>query len=213
MTTTTECTKAQLATVLSALDDQPRNPANRAAALTAIARSAERLGLTADEVLAAAPGLLDGRCSPETWRAELRDQVDPTRTLARAHRAAVVPETDEDGAEADDAEAEAAEAPEPATAPAAAADAEALTAPESAAKPTPRTGTKQALLIDLLRRPEGATVAQIAQITGWQRHTIRGAISGALKKKLGLTVTAERVRHTGPNAKGGTTVYRIVEPA
>jgi hypothetical protein len=81
-----------------------------------------------------------------------------------------------------------------------------------AEKLTPRAGTKQALLIDLLRRPEGATVEQIAQVTGWQKHTIRGAISGALKKKLGLTVEAIRTREVGPNkagAKGSSTVYRI----
>ena len=41
-------------------------------------------------------------------------------------------------------------------------------------------------MIELLKRPEGATVEQIAEATGWQKHTIRGAISGALKKKLGL---------------------------
>jgi Protein of unknown function (DUF3489) len=88
------------------------------------------------------------------------------------------------------------------------------TATESAPaeKPTPRAGTKQALMIDLLRRPEGATVEQIAAATGWQHHTIRGAISGALKKKLGLTVEATRTREVGPNktgAKGSSTVYRI----
>jgi hypothetical protein len=86
---------------------------------------------------------------------------------------------------------------------------------EPAAKPTPRTGTKQALMIDMLKRPEGATVEQIAAATGWQHHTIRGAISGALKKKLGLTVEATRTRDVGPNqtgAKGSTTVYRITGP-
>jgi DNA-binding MarR family transcriptional regulator len=79
-------------------------------------------------------------------------------------------------------------------------------------KPTPRSGTKQALMIEMLKRPEGATVEQIAAATDWQRHTIRGAISGALKKKLGLTVEATRSREVGPNktgAKGSTTVYRI----
>jgi hypothetical protein len=79
-------------------------------------------------------------------------------------------------------------------------------------KPTPRAGTKQAQMIELLKRPEGATVEQIAAATGWQHHTIRGAISGALKKKLGLTVEATRTREVGPNktgAKGSTTVYRI----
>jgi hypothetical protein len=82
-----------------------------------------------------------------------------------------------------------------------------------ARKPTLRTGTKQALMIEMLKRPEGATVEQIAAATGWQRHTIRGAISGALKKKLGLTVEATRTREVGPNktgAKGSSTVYRIV---
>ena len=80
-------------------------------------------------------------------------------------------------------------------------------------KPTPRAGTKQAMMIELLKRPEGATVEQIAAATGWQHHTIRGAISGALKKKLGLTVEATRTREVGPNktaAKGSATVYRIV---
>jgi Protein of unknown function (DUF3489) len=84
--------------------------------------------------------------------------------------------------------------------------------PTQAEKPTPRAGTKQALLIDLLKRPEGATVEQIAAATGWQHHTIRGAISGALKKKLRLTLEATRTREVGPNkagAKGSSTVYRI----
>jgi Protein of unknown function (DUF3489) len=83
----------------------------------------------------------------------------------------------------------------------------------SADKPTPRTGTKQAQMIEMLRRPEGATVEQIAAATGWQHHTIRGAISGALKKKLGLTVEATRAREVGPHrtgAKGSATTYRIV---
>ena len=85
-----------------------------------------------------------------------------------------------------------------------------------AEKPTPRAGTKQALMIEMLQRPEGATVEQIAKATGWQHHTIRGAISGALKKKLGLTVEATRTREVGPNkpgAKGSATVYRIPGPA
>jgi hypothetical protein len=80
---------------------------------------------------------------------------------------------------------------------------------------TPRAGTKQAKMIELLRRPEGATVEQIAEATGWQHHTIRGAISGALKKKLGLTIEATRTREVGPNktgARGSSTVYRITGP-
>ena len=73
----------------------------------------------------------------------------------------------------------------------------------TADKPTPRTGTKQALMIEMLKRPEGATVEQITAATGWQHHTIRGAISGALKKKLGLIVEARRspVRRAHPGSR------------
>jgi Protein of unknown function (DUF3489) len=81
-----------------------------------------------------------------------------------------------------------------------------------AEKTTPRAGTKQGLMIEMLKRPEGATVEQLAEATGWQHHTIRGAISGALKKKLGLTIEATRTREVGPEktgAKGSSTVYRI----
>ncbi len=55
-----------------------------------------------------------------------------------------------------------------------------------------RPGTKQALLIDLLKRKKGATIEEIVEATGWQPHSVRGAISGALKKKLGLAVTSEK---------------------
>ncbi len=60
-----------------------------------------------------------------------------------------------------------------------------------------RPGTKQALLIDLLKRKKGATIEEIIAVTGWQAHSVRGAISGALKKKLGLAVTSERVGDRG----------------
>jgi Protein of unknown function (DUF3489) len=81
-------------------------------------------------------------------------------------------------------------------------------------KPTPRASTKQAQMIEMLKRPEGATVEQIAAATGWQHHTIRGAISGALKKKLGLTVEATRTREVGKTgAKGSSMVYRITGSA
>ncbi len=55
-----------------------------------------------------------------------------------------------------------------------------------------RPGTKQALLIDLLKRKKGATIEKIVEATGWQAHSLRGAISGTLKKKLGLMVTSEK---------------------
>jgi hypothetical protein len=142
----TELSKSQLAMILSALDGTTRNPANKDTALKAITKSAERLRLSADEILAASPGLLDGRLTPEAWRAGL-SEPKPRRQ---------------------------------------------------------RKGTKQAQLIAMLRRPEGATISQIVQATGWQQHTVRGAIAGALKKKLGLEVTSTK-------EKGEERVYRIGE--
>ena len=53
-----------------------------------------------------------------------------------------------------------------------------------------REGTKQAQLVALLR--EGATINEMVAATGWQSHTVRGAMAGALKKRLGLTITAEK---------------------
>jgi len=73
--------------------------------------------------------------------------------------------------------------------------------PQSDAK----RASKQDAVITMLRRPEGATVDEVASATGWQRHTVRGVFSGTLKKKLGLILASaqeERGR-----------VYRIAEPA
>jgi len=66
-----------------------------------------------------------------------------------------------------------------------------------------REGTKQAQLIAMLRAPDGATIAEIVAATGWQPRTVRGAFAGALKKKLGLEVTSEKVEGRGR-------VYRLV---
>ncbi|WP_101341880.1 DUF3489 domain-containing protein [Cereibacter azotoformans] len=60
-----------------------------------------------------------------------------------------------------------------------------------------RKGTKQATLIAMLRAPDGATIEEIMAATGWQSHTVRGAMAGALKKKLGLDVTSEKVEDRG----------------
>ncbi len=65
--------------------------------------------------------------------------------------------------------------------------------------------TKQAVLISLLQRPEGASIAELVKATGWQNHSIRGAISFALKKKLGLNVTSQRDETRGR-------IYRIAKP-
>lgn len=73
---------------------------------------------------------------------------------------------------------------------------------EAAQPATQRPGTKQAALIAMLRAPEGATLDEIVAATGWQKHTARGAMSGALKKRLGLTITSEQEPDRGR-------VYRI----
>jgi len=65
-----------------------------------------------------------------------------------------------------------------------------------------RAGTKQALLIDLLKRKSGASIDEIVAATGWQAHSVRGAISGTLKKKLGFAVLSERTDGRGR-------IYRI----
>lgn len=74
----------------------------------------------------------------------------------------------------------------------------AVTETEGAPKArTPREGTKQAALIAMLRAPDGATIEEIMAATNWACHTIRGAMAGALKKKLGLEVTSEKVEGRG----------------
>ena len=61
----------------------------------------------------------------------------------------------------------------------------------------PREGTKQSQMIELLRRPEGATIGEIIEATDWQSHPVRGVIAGALKKKLGLNITSEKDQTRG----------------
>jgi hypothetical protein len=70
------------------------------------------------------------------------------------------------------------------------------------AKPRTRENSKQATVIQMLQRPEGATVQQICETTGWQAHTVRGTFAGAFKKKLGLTIVSDK-------AQGGERIYRI----
>ena len=82
-------------------------------------------------------------------------------------------------------------------------EADVKTPPPASKERKTREGTKQALLIQMLKRAEGATIDEIVSATGWQSHTARGAMAGALKKKLGLTITSEK-----DDARGR--VYRII---
>lgn len=61
--------------------------------------------------------------------------------------------------------------------------------------------TKIDTVLSMLRRPEGADVTALSEATGWQVHSVRGAIAGHIKKKLGLTVVTEKV--------DGKTIYRV----
>lgn len=73
-----------------------------------------------------------------------------------------------------------------------------------AAKPTARANSKQAQLIEMLRTAKGGSIEEIAKRFDWQHHTVRGAIAGALKRKLKLKVTATKDDKRG-------TVYRIAK--
>jgi hypothetical protein len=213
-------TKAQLNQILSALDGQPRNPNTKDAALKAIGRHGERLRLSLDDILVAAAGLLDGRMSAAEWCSQLHEK--PASEPEPENEAPAQPESTTADEPADLLIEDTLAAPEtesvaqtPAALESEAAIAEVAPAEVTNAQPKAqklRNGTcpqgvrstKQALMIAMLRRPEGATVEQIAEAAAWQNHTVRGAMAGALKKKLGLTITSEKT-------EGAARTYRIAD--
>ena len=73
---------------------------------------------------------------------------------------------------------------------------------QPAQKSTQRTPSKQAQVLALLQRDEGATLQQMCALTNWQAHTMRGALAGAFKKKLGLVITSSK-------DAGGERIYRL----
>ena len=270
---------AQLAQILSALENERRNPNTKRNAIKAIERNAAQIGLSVEDVFDAADGLLSARLSPAEFRAQLRDEgcgpagfvADPPAEPASDDEACepaeaylmpnagplAVAESGTGGAAAIDV-AETTEG-----APVAATDA-VVTNPETGRRRglkeqllaacraaehwlqaefdspgetrpddilrvlraaiaraeghprpprqdheprrqrLPRQGSKESQVIAMLRRPEGATLAQISESTGWQAHTIRGFFAAALKKRHGLAVTSEK-------PQGGERTYRIAE--
>ena len=78
---------------------------------------------------------------------------------------------------------------------------ETATGPEAASR-SPRPGSKLAKVLSLLEAPDGATIAEVMAATGWQSHTVRGALAGSIARKLGRIVTSEKVEGRGR-------VYRI----
>ena len=87
-----------------------------------------------------------------------------------------------------------------------------------------REGSKKAIVLELIRRPDGASLKEIMDATGWQAHSVRGFISGSLGKKMGLTVESfkrpmaraptarvEQPRHPPPALfAGGVSVLQLL---
>jgi hypothetical protein len=67
-----------------------------------------------------------------------------------------------------------------------------------------REGSKKAIVLDMLRRPAGATLAEIMSATGWQAHSVRGFISGGLTKKMGIKIESFK-------SEGKERAYRIAQ--
>jgi hypothetical protein len=126
------------------------------------------------------------KCGQPLWRST-GDGHGVTLTITRAGLEAIGVET------GDSAPGAADEAPSDASP---ARDAPAIdradTAADTAGPRAPREGTKLAMLLELLRQPEGATMAEMTEATGWQQHTVRGALAASVKKKLGLEVVSDK---------------------
>ena len=175
-----------------------------AAARNAVFRSMLKNGLLAE---CAAPR----ECLGLAWREDADGARIALRITDAGLRAIGVQPGEEGGAAAGsrpDESADALEAEAPQTGQPS--DADRAPSPPRPAPRKPREGTKREVVLAMLRRPGGATVAQIAEATGWAPHTVRGFFAG-LKKNGVQVAVLERVRQVGPNkdgAKGSFTIDR-----
>ena len=76
--------------------------------------------------------------------------------------------------------------------------------PQAASTGATERKTKQSACLILLARPNGATIEDLQTATGWQPHSVRGFLAGAVKKKLGLTLVSSK-------ADGDARRYRVVD--
>jgi len=79
-----------------------------------------------------------------------------------------------------------------------------LESPKGRGQKQPKPGTKQDLLVNLLKQPQGTTMDEMVKVTMWQKHTVRGTLSHAIKKRLGYLVESAK---NADNVR----IYRIIE--
>jgi hypothetical protein len=79
-----------------------------------------------------------------------------------------------------------------------------LESPKGRGQKQPKPGTKQAALVRLLKQPNGTTMDEMVKVTMWQKHTVRGTLSHAIKKRLGYLVESAK---NSENVR----IYRIIE--
>jgi hypothetical protein len=138
------------------------------------------------------------RCWLEEVEANLRRAEPMWRETGDGHGTTLI--TTEAGLQAIGIEPVVASAVASARKPTPQTDADTALTTEATGQPKPvftRAGTKQAEIIALIQRPERASIAEIVEVTGWLAHSARGLISGGLKKKLGLPITAEKLGSRG----------------